>query len=178
MEVAIVVQRYGKQIVGGAESHARQVAEKLASQLGWKVHVYTTTAKDYRTWQNHYPEGLETVNGVLIHRFNSLRARNEFLFNLFNRFLTKLILLLGKFWFFNPLTKVIENLWYQMQGPVCPGLITALKEQQTYLSQIFFFTYLYYPTVKGLPLMIVFCTPANCSKARNAFWPILKPKPS
>jgi len=153
MEIAIVVQRYGKKIIGGAESHARQIAEHLAARLGWKVHVFTTTAQDYLTWKNHYPAGLETINGVLVHRYPSTTTRRPWLFNGLNRPLTKLIRACSKVPLTRPLARVLERFWYQLQGPVCPALVRDLLDQERYFDQIFFFTYLYYPTVFGLPLV-------------------------
>ena len=46
--IAIVVQRYGPEVNGGAEDAARAVAEHLTA-LG-EVHVLTTCALDYTTW--------------------------------------------------------------------------------------------------------------------------------
>ena len=73
--VAIVVQRYGVEVNGGAEQHARWLAERLAepSTAGeaTEVTVLTTCALDYITWADHYPAGEETINGVRV-----LRARH------------------------------------------------------------------------------------------------------
>ena len=64
--VAIVVQRYGLEVNGGAEQHARWLAERLAATAD--VTVLTTCALDYITWADHYPAGEETINGLsLIH---------------------------------------------------------------------------------------------------------------
>jgi hypothetical protein len=53
MKVAIVVQRYGADISGGAELHARYIAEHLARHAD--VRVLTTCARDYLTWRNEFP---------------------------------------------------------------------------------------------------------------------------
>ena len=68
MRIAIVVPRYGDQILGGAESQARGFAE-AAVQRGWEVEVWTTCARSHYTWENFYPAGVEQGNGVLIRRF-------------------------------------------------------------------------------------------------------------
>jgi len=68
MRIAIVVPRYGEQILGGAESQARGFAE-AAVQRGWEVEVWTTCARSHYTWENVYPAGVERKNGVIIHRF-------------------------------------------------------------------------------------------------------------
>ena len=57
MKVAVVVQRYGAEINGGAELHARYVAEHLARHV--EVEVLTTCARDYISWANEYPAGHE-----------------------------------------------------------------------------------------------------------------------
>ena len=67
MKIAIVVQRYGADINGGAELHARYIAEHLARHA--EVRVLTTCARDYLTWRNEYPAGVDTVNGIGVERF-------------------------------------------------------------------------------------------------------------
>jgi Fe-S oxidoreductase len=67
MKLAIVVQRYGADINGGAEQHARYVAERLSRHAS--VEVVTTCARDYITWKNELPAGVEQVNGVTVRRF-------------------------------------------------------------------------------------------------------------
>jgi glycosyltransferase involved in cell wall biosynthesis len=68
MRIAIVVPRYGDQVLGGAESQARGFAE-AAVQRGWEVEVWTTCARSHYTWENVYPVGQEMLRGVLIRRF-------------------------------------------------------------------------------------------------------------
>ena len=57
MKLAVVVQRYGADINGGAELHARYVAEHLSQHA--EVDVLTTCARDYVTWRDDYPPGTE-----------------------------------------------------------------------------------------------------------------------
>ena len=66
-KIAIVVQRHGAEINGGAELHARYVAERLARHA--TVEVLTTCAKDYITWKNEWPAGEETLNRITVRRF-------------------------------------------------------------------------------------------------------------
>ncbi|MEZ4593424.1 MAG: glycosyltransferase family 4 protein [Chloroflexota bacterium] len=68
MKLAIITPRYGAEILGGAETFARHLAEKLA-QRNHRVHVYTSCAKDYYSWENVYPEGSRNLNQVTVHRF-------------------------------------------------------------------------------------------------------------
>jgi len=67
MRVAVAVQRYGADINGGAELHARYIAERLAPHAD--VEVVTTCARDYVTWKNELAAGLESVNGIAVRRF-------------------------------------------------------------------------------------------------------------
>ena len=71
MKVAVVVQRYGQAINGGAELHARYIAEHLARHA--QVEVWTTCATDYVTWRNELKSGEERVNNVLVRRFPVIR---------------------------------------------------------------------------------------------------------
>jgi glycosyltransferase involved in cell wall biosynthesis len=74
MRIAVAVQRYGADINGGAELHARYIAERLARHA--QVEVVTTCARDYVTWRNELPAGVETVNGVAVRRFPVDRERD------------------------------------------------------------------------------------------------------
>src|SRR5262249_48552725 len=67
MRLAFVVQRYGLDIAGGAEYHGRLIAEHLSRHAA--VDVLTTCARDYVTWQNHYPPGESRERGVRVRRF-------------------------------------------------------------------------------------------------------------
>ena len=57
MKVGVVVQRYGTDVGGGAELHARYIAEHVARHA--EVRVLTTCARDYVTWRNEFPVGIE-----------------------------------------------------------------------------------------------------------------------
>ena len=62
MKLVVVVDRYGADINGGAELHARYVAERLSAHAD--VRVLTTCARDYVTWHNDLPPGDDRVNGI------------------------------------------------------------------------------------------------------------------
>jgi glycosyltransferase involved in cell wall biosynthesis len=142
IKVGIVVQRYGKEVVGGAETLARDVAERLNAS-GFDVTVFTTTARDYITWRNEYKPGESILKGVVIKRFDSGEERD---INAFNEFSTN---------FFNcpQADKRDEKKWIRMQGPYSPALIDALRKEQGNFDIFLFFTYLYYPTVEGLKVV-------------------------
>lgn len=69
MRVAVVVPRYGSEVLGGAETLARGFVEEAVRQ-GWEVEIWTTCARSHYTWENVYLEGCdETRNGVVVRRF-------------------------------------------------------------------------------------------------------------
>src|SRR5215472_2970039 len=78
MKLAVVVQRYGRQINGGAELHARYIAEHLAKHA--QVEVLTTCATDYVTWRNELPAETEQVNHITVRRFRVKHERDPRLF--------------------------------------------------------------------------------------------------
>jgi len=78
VRIAVVVQRYGAEINGGAELHARYVAEHLARHA--EVDVLTTCARDYVTWENELRAGVESINGLPVRRFPVAHPRTPELF--------------------------------------------------------------------------------------------------
>ncbi|MDE1949407.1 MAG: hypothetical protein KGI35_12375, partial [Burkholderiales bacterium] len=62
LRVAVVVQRYGMEVNGGAEVHARLFVEH--TRHAHEVTVLTTRAKDYTSWDRFYPDGPGQVDGT------------------------------------------------------------------------------------------------------------------
>lgn len=137
--VALVVQRYGEEVNGGAELHARWLAERLTPLA--EMHVLTTCAIDYHTWENAYPPGISEHNGVRIHRF-LVDAPRKPDFDLQTVELFK-----------NAHTLFDELEWMKDQGPYSSGLYNYLRTAHDNFDLFIFVTYLYPPAFFGLPLV-------------------------
>ena len=137
MRIAFVVQRYGTEVVGGAELHCRWVAEHVAK--GHQVEVLTTTAIDYLSWQNVLPEGVSQVHGVTVRRFPVARERREESF----------FPVANKVCFFDH-TDEEERRWLEEHGPVTPGLVEHLRRHEGDYDAIVFFSYRYWTTYFGM----------------------------
>ena len=139
MRVLFVVQRYGEDIAGGAEQHARAFAERLA-QRGHGVSVLTTCASSYVDWGNTFPRGWVHINGVSVNRVPVALARNPHLFGPFNARMSGAQM--------RPLT--LQRDWMQMQGPYAPGIVPWLRRNARGFDVVVFITYLYWTTWAGL----------------------------
>ena len=141
MKVAFVVPRYGIEIRGGAETGARMLAEHLAADRGHEVEVLTTCAVDAITWSDELPEGTEEINGVTVRRIRSEAGRDESFHPLWAGMRE------------DPAHASREDMerWVDLQGPRSPALLDAVAGSDA--DVVAFYPYLYYPTVRGLPLV-------------------------
>ena len=139
MRILIVVQRYGEEVVGGSEGHARSAAVRLS--LRHQVEIATTTALDYWTWANHYPPGDTTIDGLTVHRFPVVGGRRADFKELEKRILTE------------PHTLAEEQDWLTAQGPHTPALLDFLHDRGREYDAVLFYTYIYEPTAAGLPVV-------------------------
>jgi len=114
MNVAFVVQRYGAEVAGGAEALCRDTARALV-RAGESVTVYTTTARDYLSWDPFYPAGDWMDDGVRVRRFavdppDPKRSAD-------------LVRHLG----LDPGDPALEAEWATAQGPVSRHMLAALS---------------------------------------------------
>src|SRR5262245_20000376 len=137
MKIAVVVQRYGESINGGAELHARYVAEHLARHA--EVEVLTTCARDYVTWRNELPPDGETVRGVRVRRFKVAHERDPLVFGRRSDHVFKQ---------FHSLADELD--WMNAQGPSCPDLIDHLRRHASDYDYCVFFSYRYYQAYHGV----------------------------
>lgn len=136
MKIAIVVQRYGADINGGAELHARYIAERLSRHA--TVEVWTTCARDYITWKNELPPGEDTVNRIRVRRFPVAHPRDP---DTFGR-LSHLV--------FDRRHSLVDELrWLDSEGPTSPDLIRHVREQAGNFDYFVFFSFRYYHAWHG-----------------------------
>jgi glycosyltransferase involved in cell wall biosynthesis len=136
VKIAVVVQRYGADISGGAELHARYIAERLARH--GTVEVLTTCARDYVTWKNELPAGTETINGLKVTRFPVARPRSV---EEFGR-LSKLV--------FERTHSIADELrWLKAEGPTSPKLVQHIGRVAGDFDYFVFFSYRYYHAWHG-----------------------------
>jgi len=133
------VQRYGDEVVGGSEGHARVMTERLA--LRHDVEVATTTALDYWSWAEHYAAGDDEVGGIRVRRFPVASGRDPD-FKTFEKHVLE-----------EPHTLADELDWPRRQGPHAPALYDFLHREGERYDAILFWTYIYAPTCIGLPIV-------------------------
>jgi glycosyltransferase involved in cell wall biosynthesis len=136
VKLAIVVQRYGADVGGGAELHARYIAERLARHA--VVQVLTTCARDYLTWRNEFPPGLDRVNGIAVERFPVTRERELV------DFARRSARVFGAT---HSLQDEID--WLYSEGPVSPALLARVRGAEHEFDWILFFSARYYLAYHG-----------------------------
>ncbi len=138
MKVAIVVQRYGERIAGGAEYHARLIAEHMAKY--WEVEVLTSDAVEYIHWKRGKFPAHEKINGIPVRRFRVKRQRDPVRFAMAQRVVER-----------KEHTEQDEIRWVEEQGPYMPSLIEYLEEKRQAYDLFIFFSYRYYHCFFGIP---------------------------
>lgn len=136
MNVAVVVQRYGAEINGGAELHARYIAEHLSRHA--KVQIFTTCARDYITWKNEYAPGEDTVGGVKVVRFPVSHPRDPRVFGRLSQTV------------FEDEHSIADELkWLDSEGPASTALVRHVARSAGAFDWFLFFSYRYYHAFHG-----------------------------
>jgi glycosyltransferase involved in cell wall biosynthesis len=131
VKIAVVVQRYGADINGGAELHARYIAQRLSRRA--TVDVLTTCARDYVTWKNELPAGEEQVNGVTVRRFPVDRERHP---EEFGRKSARV---------FGHMHSLADELaWLESEGPASRALVNYAEAHAADYDFFLLFSYRYY----------------------------------
>jgi len=138
MKLAFVTPRYGTEVIGGAETAARMLAERLCQRDGWEVEVLTSCALDHLTWENSEPAGTSVLNGVTVRRFPTASPRTLDYFALDGRLRVA------------PETATLAETrqWVSLNGPMCPGLVDAVAA--TDADVIACYPYLFATTVDAI----------------------------
>lgn len=161
-KIAIVVQRYGKEINGGAEVHARLLAERLKER--YEVDVLTSCSLGYPAWDNHYPAGEEMIGGIRVLRFTDegedrkktrwlgryLRGNRKYYHRGYT--LNNIITLSFKrIWYRRRKNHdQIFDRWIENHGPVCKGMMSYMEQEKNWYKAFIFLNYPFYPTFFGL----------------------------
>ena len=140
MKLAFVVQRYGAGIAGGSEGHCRELAERLSPRH--EITVLTTCATDYITWDNASPPGSSVENGVQVMRFPVARPRR-----------IQVFAELSDEVFDGAAQSEHQLEWFRENGPETPALLEHLRTHGKDFDLVLFWTYRYYPSYFGLPLV-------------------------
>ena len=174
--LTFVVQRYGPEIVGGAEQLARAWAQLLAHRAD--VTVITTAARDERTWRNELPVGESRDGPVRLLRFPVVHERTIY----FHRLHAMLQASMDTFGAgaviaglpsrgsrargSSPpdasanqgsgsvrlrITAALELEWLRAEGPWSPELLRHLETDTS--DRCVFFSYLYPTTIFGLRIV-------------------------
>lgn len=163
MNLLFVVQRYGADVAGGAEAHCRMFAERLAAR-GHDVTVLTSCARDYDTWADAYPPGVERIDGVDVHRLGVVAPRATSRFDAVSRRVAGAT---------RP-DPVVEEAWMFEQGPILRGFGPELRRLAVPADVVIFFTYLYATTVHGLS-ELGGLAPAILHPTAHDEWPLRLP---
>ena len=142
MRVAFVVQRAGSDVTGGAELLCLQVAQHMGRH--WETEILTTCARDYMTWQDDYPPGLQEFEGTTIRRFRVDHTRDV---PAFDRMSAALISRGAE------ASREEQEDWMRAQGPMSTDLLRYITEHAGEYDAFIFFGYLYATTYFGLPLV-------------------------
>ena len=149
--VALVTPWFGRELKGGAEQHAWQVATRLAAR-GFKIEVLTTCCRSFHDdWAtDHLRSGPSYEEGVEIKRF-PVNGRNRERFEQVNSHMLSLHppdLRPGA----SPVT-LSESTIFAKENINSSALLKYLKAHRNDYHAFIFIPYLYGPSLNGLPLV-------------------------
>ncbi len=150
-----VVLRYGEEVLGGAEAHARDVATRLAAR-GHDVRVLTTCATHHESWANELPAGTFRDGNVEVQRFRVRRGRVRPFDEAMKSFTCAM-----------PFSAELGRAWSALQGPTVPELVAAASSQAEARDLSVLFSWLYQPMQELLPRVA----------ARSALVPLVHDEP-
>ncbi|HDD24641.1 MAG TPA: glycosyltransferase [Chloroflexi bacterium] len=156
VRLGIVVARYGPDVLGGAETFARGLAEHLPTDE-FEVEVLTTCARDLVEWHNVYPPGLTYINDIPVVRFPVDHARRN------TKRYWELMVKFTNHW---PSTVDEEYEWIE-QSAHSPQLYAFLAEHGARYDFILFIPYIFGPTYYGIELF----------PEKSILWPCLHDEP-
>lgn len=137
--IAVVIQRYGTEVNGGAEVYARDIAKRLSEF--YEVDILTTTALNDASWENFYETGTTQDEKLTVIRFPVDHKKC-----IYRQFI------LSKLLFRTPFRSLtLEKKWIAYQGPYSPEAIRYIEEKKDDYDAFIFITYLFYLTAFGLP---------------------------
>ena len=152
MRLAIVTPWYGRELLGGAERLAWELAHALA-RAGADVDVLATCCRSFLDdWAaNYHKSGTSRdAAGVVLHRF-AVDTRDRVAFNRANTVLTTMprIGLHGDRSVLDP----IQSRAFVNENIKSAALLAHLRDQGSSYNAVIFVPYLYGPTLSGLPLV-------------------------
>lgn len=150
--VGIVIPWFGRDLRGGAELHAWELASRLSAR-GHDVEVITTCCRAHQAdWSTNYhePGVVHEPEGFSIRRFR-VGARDQSAFDQVNAKLiatTKAELIRGV----SPLSATEEGIFID-ELIRSPDLLAYLAADGASFAAILFLPYLYFSTLRGVPLV-------------------------
>jgi glycosyltransferase involved in cell wall biosynthesis len=175
MKIALIVQRYGPEVLGGSETLARQYASFL-HEFG-EVEVLTTCALEHTSWNNHFPAGRSEIDGISVRRFRVDALRSPYWGKLYEMLKGSLDertfsgsqeqkQLLARRLATWP--DALQEETVRWQGPYSSDLLSFLRQHRQSYDLFLFFTYLFPTSYFGMQ-----CVP----RGRILFCPTLHDEP-
>ncbi|MFK7872408.1 MAG: glycosyltransferase family 4 protein [Oligoflexales bacterium] len=141
MKIAIVIPWFGKDLNGGAEQVAFQMAKKMTLQ-GIEVEVLTTCCRSFfDPWDlNEHPPGLRQEDGVFVRRFAVLGRQKE----QFDRVVRRLLSIRpDEMEIRGPILRSEDEDIYWEQQLRCPDLLEYVEKHQGEYDRFLILPYLF-----------------------------------